>query len=61
MTLYLYGHLFGHRLDKVANAMDTARSRGFLADCLRTDGKLIKPSADAESAEPPGFRGVQGW
>lgn len=41
MTLDLYGHLFEHRLDEVAAAMDAARSRGLLADCLRTDGELI--------------------
>jgi integrase len=32
MTLDLYGHLFEHRLDEVASAMDAARSRGLLAD-----------------------------
>jgi integrase len=41
MTLDLYGHRFEHRLDEVATAMDAARSRGLLADSLRTDGKLI--------------------
>ncbi len=42
MTLDLYGHLFEHRLDEVASAMDAARSRGLLADCLRTDAELIR-------------------
>jgi integrase len=41
MTLDLYGHLFEHRLDEVAAAMDAARSRGLLADCLRTGAELI--------------------
>jgi integrase len=44
MTLDLYGHLFEHRLDEVATATDAARSRGLLADSLRTDGKLINLS-----------------
>jgi integrase len=51
MTFDLYGHLFEHRLDEVATAMDAARSRGLLADCLRTDGKLITlPRSDEDTA-----------
>ena len=51
MTLDLYGHLFEHRLDEVATAMDAARSRGLLADNLRTDGKLINLPVADEGAE----------
>lgn len=50
MTLDLYGHLFDNRLDEVAAAMDAARSRGLLADSLRTDAKLISLQATREGA-----------
>jgi integrase len=44
MTLDLYGHLFGDRLDEVADALDAAAraSRESSADFLRTKPKLIK-------------------
>ncbi len=42
MTLDLYGHLYGDRLDEVADRMDALRtSRGLPADFLRTDAQLI--------------------
>lgn len=47
MTLDPYGHLFEHRLDEVATAMDTARSRGLLADSLRAHGELITMPTNA--------------
>jgi integrase len=43
MTLDLYGHLYGDRLDEIADRMDAARtSRRLSADFLRTRPKLIK-------------------
>jgi integrase len=42
MTLDLYGHLYGDRLDEVADRMDELRtSRGLSADYLRTSAQLI--------------------
>jgi integrase len=42
MTLDLYGHLYGDRLDEVADRMDALRtSRGLSADFLRTEPQLI--------------------
>jgi hypothetical protein len=42
MTLDLYGHLYGDRLDEVADRMDALRtSRGLPADFLRTNAQLI--------------------
>ena len=43
MTLDLYGHLFGDRLDVVADAMDTARSAA-LADVypMCTEGTVVQ-------------------
>jgi integrase len=42
MTLDLYGHLYGDRLDEVADRMDALRtSRGLPADFLRTEPQLI--------------------
>ncbi|MHA3701477.1 tyrosine-type recombinase/integrase [Jatrophihabitans sp. YIM 134969] len=58
MTLDLYGHLFADQLDEVADAMDAARSRGLLADQVRTDGVVVALPTGTESATPPGNRGV---
>jgi hypothetical protein len=42
MTLDLYGHLYGDRLDEVADRMDALRTaRGPAADFLRTKSQLI--------------------
>jgi integrase len=42
MTLDLYGHLYGDRLDEVADRMDALRTaRGLSADFLRTNPQLI--------------------
>ena len=42
MTLDLYGHLYGDRLDEVADRMDAMRTaRGLSADFLRTEPQLI--------------------
>lgn len=42
MTLDLYGHLYGDRLDEVADRMDQLRTaRGLSADYLRTEPQLI--------------------
>lgn len=42
MTLDLYGHLYGDRLDEVADRMDALRTaRGLPADFLRTNAQLI--------------------
>jgi integrase len=32
MTLDIYGHLFGNRLDEVADALDQARNRAALGE-----------------------------
>jgi integrase len=52
MTLDLYGHLYGDRLDEVADRMDAARtSRGLAADFLRTKPQLIMfPELDQDAA-----------
>ncbi|MEP7178803.1 MAG: tyrosine-type recombinase/integrase [Pseudonocardiales bacterium] len=52
MTLDLYGHLYGDRLDEVADRMDALRtSRGPAADFLRTEPQLIMfPELDQNAA-----------
>ena len=52
MTLDLYGHLFGDRLDEVADALDAAArvSRESSAGILRTQPKLIKLPERSETA-----------
>jgi integrase len=52
MTLDLYGHLYGDRLDEVADRMDALRTaRGLPADFLRTEPQLIMfPELDQDAA-----------
>ena len=52
MTLDLYGHLYGDRLDEVADRMDALRTaRGLSADFLRTEPQLIMfPELDRDAA-----------
>jgi integrase len=52
MTLDLYGHLYGDRLDEVADRMDALRTaRGLSADLLRTEPQLIMfPELDRDTA-----------
>ncbi|PZS14271.1 MAG: hypothetical protein DLM57_14795, partial [Pseudonocardiales bacterium] len=52
MTLDLYGHLYGDRLDEVADRMDALRtSREISADFLRTRPQLIMfPELDQDAA-----------
>jgi hypothetical protein len=52
MTLDLYGHLYGDRLDEVADRMDQLRTdRGLPADFLRTKPQLIMfPELDQDAA-----------
>lgn len=52
MTLDLYGHLYGDRLDEVADRMDQLRTaRGLSADYLRTEPQLIMfPELDRNAA-----------
>jgi integrase len=52
MTLDLYGHLYGDRLDEVADRMDALRTaRGLPADFLRTKPQLIMfPELDQDAA-----------
>jgi hypothetical protein len=52
MTLDLYGHLYGDRLDEVADRMDQLRTeRGLPADFLRTKPQLIMfPELDHDAA-----------
>ena len=52
MTLDLYGHLYGDRLDEVADRMDALRTaRGPSADFLRTEPQLIMfPELDRDAA-----------
>jgi integrase len=52
MTLDLYGHLYGDRLDEVADRMDALRTaRGIPADFLRTEPQLIMfPEFDRDAA-----------
>lgn len=52
MTLDLYGHLYGDRLDEVADRMDALRTaRGLSADFLRTEPQLIMfPELDRPAA-----------
>ena len=49
MTLDLYGHLFGDRLDVVADAMDSARASA-LRWCVPsgTTGEVIELRRDAK-------------
>ena len=51
MTLDLYGHLYGDRLDEVADRMDALRTaRGLSADFLRTEPQLIMfPELDRDA------------
>jgi hypothetical protein len=50
MTLDQYGHLFGDRLDQVAEAMDAARAAGVYLLCTRADkGVLRDPGEVGES------------
>jgi hypothetical protein len=49
MTLDLYGHLFGDRLDVVADAMDSARASALSGVYpLCTTGEVIKLRRDAK-------------
>jgi integrase len=52
MTLDLYGHLYGDRLDEVADRMDALRTaHGLSADFLRTEPQLIMfPELDRDAA-----------
>lgn len=52
MTLDLYGHLYGDRLDEVADRMDALRTAcGLSADFLRTEPQLIMfPELDRNAA-----------
>jgi hypothetical protein len=50
MTLDLYGHLYGDRLDEVADAMDAARAA---ADFLRTNGSVVDLVTRKEASESP--------
>ena len=52
MTLDLYGHLYGDRLDEVADRMDQLRTaRELSADFLRTEPQLIMfPELDRNAA-----------
>lgn len=52
MTLDLYDHLYGDRLDEVADRMDALRTaRGPAADSLRTKTQLIMfPGLDQGAA-----------
>jgi integrase len=56
LTLDLYGHLFPDQLDQVADALDVARAAAVAQ--LLPEAKVIKLVAGAESATPPGIRGV---
>jgi hypothetical protein len=48
MTLDQYGHLFGDRLDVVADAMDAARSSALADVCPCTTGEVIELRRDAK-------------
>jgi hypothetical protein len=45
MTLDLYGHLFGDRLDVVADAMDAARASALGDVCPLCTGAEVVPTA----------------
>jgi hypothetical protein len=48
MTLDQYGHLFGDRLDVVADAMDAARSSALADVCPYTAGEVIELRRDTK-------------
>jgi len=56
MTLDLYGHLFGDRLDVVADAMDAARAAGVSPVCPRR--AVMDHDVKRRSATGQGIRGL---
>ena len=57
MTLDLYGHLFPDQLDEVADRLDAA-ARAADVYPLCTGAEVLPLAAGAETARPPGIRGV---
>ncbi len=50
MRLDQYGHLFGDRLDQVAEAMDAARTAGVYPLCTRADEVVLQDPGEASGS-----------
>ena len=61
MTLDLSGHLFGDRLDLVAEAMDAARTAALVHPVCTGPGLRAAPQGASEGSEPAPDQGRDLW